>query len=144
MNAASIQKEFRELGDPSIAEHSARFFKTAKGEYGEGDRFLGIRVPVVRKAVRRYRDASLRTTLSLLMSRYHEEVLLASLILVDKFSRGDQGTKKSVYDAYLAHTRWLNNWDIIDCSAHKIVGPWLEDRSRRLLYTLVKSGPSGT
>ncbi|MDJ0877919.1 MAG: DNA alkylation repair protein [Halieaceae bacterium] len=139
MNAATIQKEFRELGDPSVAEHSARFFKTAKGEYGEGDRFLGIRVPVIRKAVRRYRDANLRTTLSLLKSRYHEERLLASLMLVDQFSRGDQTTRKSVYDAYLAHTRWLNNWDIIDGSAHKIVGPWLEDRSRSVLYRLLKS-----
>ncbi len=139
MKAANIQKEFRELGDPSVAAHSARFFKTAKGEYGEGDRFLGIRVPVIRKAVRRYRDANLRTTLSLLKSRYHEERLLASLMLVDQFSRGDQATRKSVYEAYLAHTPWLNNWDIIDCSAHKIVGPWLEDRSRRVLYKLLKS-----
>ena len=139
MNATKIRTEFRKLGDPAIAEHSARFFKTGKGEYGEGDRFLGIRVPIVRQAVKRYRDTRVQSVLSLLKSTYHEERLLAVLMLVDRFERGDENSQRKVYDAYLANTRYLNNWDIVDGSAHKIVGPWLRARSRRVLYRLAKS-----
>ena len=139
MNATDIRAEFRQLGNPAIAEHSARFFKTGKGEYGEGDRFLGIRVPETRKAVKRYREAPMRSVLSLLKSPYHEERLLAALMLVDRFESGDEAAQRNIYDAYLKHTNYLNNWDIIDGSAHKIVGPWLEKRSRRLLYRLAKS-----
>ncbi|MDJ0938213.1 MAG: DNA alkylation repair protein [Woeseiaceae bacterium] len=135
----SIRAEFRPLGDAAIAEHSARFFKTGKGEYGEGDRFLGIRVPVTRKIARRFRNTSLRTTLALLKSAYHEERLLAVLMLVDMFERGDEETRARVIDAYLANTRYINNWDIVDSSAHKIVGAWLETRDRAALDVLAAS-----
>ena len=134
-----IQAEFRALGDPDIAKHSARFFKTGKGEYGEGDRFLGIRVPVTRKYARRYRSATLRTTLALLKSRYHEERLLAVLMLVDRYERGDAAERAGVFEAYLGNLEFVDNWDLVDSSAHKIVGPQLQDQDSSILYRLAES-----
>ena len=119
--------------------HSARFFKTGKGEYGDGDRFLGIRVPVTRSCVRRFRRASLRTLLALLKSKFHEERLLAVLLLVDRYQRGDDAMRRKVYDAYLAHREWVNNWDLVDSSAHLIVGPQLDGGSKAVLYELARS-----
>ena len=139
MTAGSVRREFRRLADPEIAAHSARFFKTGKGEYGEGDRFLGIRVPATRKAARQYRAAPLRSVNALLKSRYHEERLLALLILVAKYTRGDAEERESVFENYLAHRRYINNWDLVDSSAHKIVGPQLQDEPRGLLYELAAS-----
>lgn len=138
--AAAIRNEIRALADPEIAAHSQRFFKTGKGEYGEGDRFLGIRVPVIRRQVKSHRDASLQAILAILRSRWHEERLFAVLALVDRYGRGDDETKKQVFNAYLDHLRFVNNWDLVDSSAHLIVGPWLESRSRRRLRTMSKSG----
>ncbi len=129
----------RSLGDAAIAEHSARFFKTGKGEYGEGDRFLGIRVPVIRKQVRIFRDAPLRSVVALLRSKFHEERLLAVLLLVDKYRRGDAAQKQRIFDLYLEHRAQVNNWDLVDSSAHLIVGPQLESGDRVLLYELAES-----
>ncbi len=131
-----MREVLRELGNSEIAEHSAGFFKTAKGEYGEGDRFLGIRVPVIRQQVRRFRDAPERAVLAILKSKYHEERLLAVLLLVDRYGRGDAATRQRVFDAYLANREQINNWDLVDSSAHLIVGPQLENRDRGLLYEL--------
>lgn len=129
----------RLLGDASIAEHSATFFKTGKGEYGEGDRFHGIRVPVLRRLVRDYRDATDRAVLALLHSPYHEERLLAVLLMVDQFDRGDAARRERVVGNYVNHRHFVNNWDIVDSSAHRILGPWLEHRERDLLYQLAAS-----
>ena len=135
-----MQGELRALGDRDIAAHSMRFFKTGKGEYGAGDRFLGIRVPVLRKQAKRFRDASLAHTTRLLHSSYHEERLCALLMLVDHYSRARNDTdRKAIVDTYLENTRHINNWDLVDCSAHKILGPWLETRNRRLLHRFAKS-----
>ncbi len=139
LSATAIRKELATLGNPQIAEHSQRFFKTGKGEYGEGDRFRGIRVPVIRKQVRRYREASLRAILSLLKSPWHEERLFAVLSLVNRFERGDAARKKEIFDLYLNHAKYVNNWDLVDCSAHLIVGPWLELRGRGRLRVLARS-----
>ena len=142
MSVKKIRTELRALADPVIAEHSARFFKTGPGEYGEGDRFLGIRVPVTRKVARKHRGTPLRTMLSLLKSRYHEERLLAVLMMVDAFQRRDEATRKTIYEAYLDHATYVNNWDIVDSSAHKIVGAWLWDQSkaaRKILHELANS-----
>ena len=138
-SARSVQAEFRLLGDEDIAEHSARFFKTGKGEYGEGDRFLGIRVPVTRTVAKKYQALPMRSVRALLRSPYHEERLLAVLILVRQFERGDADEKQLVFDTYVAMRRFVNNWDLVDSSAHKIVGPGLEDRDRGLLYDLSAS-----
>ncbi len=136
VTAREMRAALRQLGDEKIAEHSAGFFKTGKGEYGEGDRFLGIRVPVIRQQVRRFRDAPERAVLAILRSKYHEERLLAVLLLVDRYGRGDSATRQRVFDAYLANREQINNWDLVDSSAHLIVGPQLENRDRGLLYEL--------
>ncbi len=138
-SAAAIRQDIRARSDEAIAEHAQRFFKTGKGEYGEGDRFLGIRVPVVRKLVRRYRDARISTLISLLKSKWHEERLFAVLSLADRYARGDAAQRKTVFDAYLDNLGQVNNWDLVDGSAHLIIGPHLENRSRRLLYRLARS-----
>jgi 3-methyladenine DNA glycosylase AlkD len=137
--AGQISKVLRELGDPAIAEHSQRFFKTAKGEYGYGDKFLGIRVPVLRKHVKLWQDIRLEQVATLLKSGFHEERLLALLLLVRQFSSGDDDHKTAIYNLYLNHTRYINNWDLVDSSAHLILGPYLERRDRQLLYELSDS-----
>lgn len=119
--------------------HSQRFFKTSKGEYGEGDRFLGIRVPVLRKLTRQIDDVEIDVAGELLESRFHEERLLALLMLVRLFERGDDSTRRSIYRYYLNATDFINNWDLVDSSAPQIVGGWLDTRSRKPLYRLVKS-----
>lgn len=139
MTAAEIQKIARTLGDANIAAHSQRFFKTGPGEYGEGDVFRGIRVPVLRKLARKYRQLPRTEVLTLLTSAYHEDRLLALLILVQAFARGDDPAKHTIYQTYLGHTQWINNWDLVDASAHKIVGPYLERRDREPLYVLAQS-----
>ena len=139
MGIRDIQSTMRALGDTDIAAHSARFFKTGKGEYGEGDQFLGIRVPIVRRQARRFRDTPLATTLKLLQSRYHEERLLALLLMVQRFERGDDAERKAIYQAYLANTRYINGWDLVDGSAHQIVGGYLKNRSHRPLDRLARS-----
>lgn len=137
--AKQVQDEFRARGDATIAAHSARFFKTGKGEYGAGDRFLGIRVPETRSFAGRYRDLSLRSAGALLKSGFHEERLLAVLILVAKYERGDAAERQRVFDTYLSMRRYVNNWDLVDSSAHKIVGPQLMAGDRALLYELAAS-----
>ena len=138
-NATEIRAEFRELGSADIAIHSQRFFKTGAGEYGEGDRFLGIRVPVVRQFVQTHRGIPLRTILSFVRSRYHEERMFGLLALVDCYRSGDDEMKQRVYELYIDNLEYVNNWDLVDATAHLIVGPHLQERSRRPLYRLAKS-----
>lgn len=139
MTARDIQAEFRALQDPDYAANLAWFFKTGPGEYGEGDRFLGIRVPAVRAVAKTHRDLPLRSVRALLKSPFHEERLLALLIMVLQFKRGDEQRRRQIYDTYLAHTEWINNWDLVDLSAYHIVGAWLHERSRRPLRRLARS-----
>ena len=139
MKAKEIQKAFRKLGDAKIAEHSQGFFKTGKGEYGEGDKFLGIRVPVLRKQVSKFKDVSIDELEELLKSKYHEERLWALLALVKKFSKADDKTRKVIYKLYLKNTKHINNWDLVDSSAGQIVGAYLEDKDRGVLYKLAVS-----
>ena len=134
-----MREALHALGNEDIAAHSARFFKSGKGEYGEGDRFIGVRVPVIRAQVKKFRNAPLRAVLSLLKSRWHEERLFAVLLLVDRYRRGDDDEKRRVFDAYIDHRAYVNNWDIVDASAHLIVGPQLEKTARELLYSLADS-----
>ena len=134
-----VMAHMQELSNPKIAEHSLRFFKTGPGEYGEGDKFLGIRVPVTRKVARKFRELSLDQILKLLKSKFHEERLLALFMLVALFKKGDDIEKKNIYNAYLGHTDSINNWDLVDGSAHQIVGGYLFERDRRPLYKLVES-----
>jgi len=135
-----IMDRLHELGDADIAAHSQRFFKTGKGNYGEGDRFLGIRVPTLRKCVREYRAISLDNTLELLKSPFHEVRLLALLILTEKYSSARLVAKQeAIYQFYLNHTEFINNWDLVDCSAEHIVGAYLFSRDRKPIYQLAGS-----
>ena len=134
-----VRAHMQELGNPKIAEHSLRFFKTGPGEYGEGDIFLGIRVPVTREVARKFRELPFGLVLKLVKSKYHEERQLALFMLVALFKKGDDQEKKNIYEAYLDHTDTINNWDLVDGSAHQIVGGYLFERDRKPLYKLVKS-----
>ena len=139
MTLSNQQKTLRKLGDPVIAEHASRFFKTGKGEYGEGDQFLGIRVPVLRKHAKTFRHLSMEKTEQLLQSDFHEERLCALFILVQKYNDGDTSERQQIFELYLRNTRHINGWDLVDASAHKIVGVYLSDRDRGILYQLVHS-----
>lgn len=134
-----IVDHLQSLANPEIAEHSQRFFKTAKGEYGDGDKFLGIRVPVIRQSVKKYIITQLSVTKKLLKSEYHEIRLFALLLLVHQFSKGSSDEQEKIYRVYLNNTRYINNWDLVDSSAHYIVGSYLEDKDKNILYELSKS-----
>ena len=135
----TIHNDLLQLANEQIAEHSQRFFKTGKGEYGEGDIFLGIRVPVLRKLVKKYRGISIAEVRRLLHSKFHEERLLAVLMLVQLFKSGDESEQKLIYDLYLENTGFINNWDIVDISASNIVGAHLYEKDKAPLYDLVQS-----
>ncbi len=140
MAEREILNHLKALANPVIAEHSQRFFKTAKGEYGYGDIFLGIRVPQVRVAVKKFRDTPTSTGARLLKSKYHEIRLFALLLLVDRFNKADIDERKTIYQLYLNNTRYINNWDLVDSSAHKIVGSYLHHKDKSILYELAQSG----
>jgi 3-methyladenine DNA glycosylase AlkD len=139
MKASTLVSRLRQLGDAEIAAHSQRFFKTGPGEYGEGDRFLGIRVPVLRRQAKSQRDTPLEESLKLLRSPFHEVRLFALLLWVDQFADGDEPTRETIYHHYLAHTCYINNWDLVDSSAAQIVGAYLHSRERSVLYRLAAS-----
>jgi 3-methyladenine DNA glycosylase AlkD len=134
-----IHAEVRQLADPEKAKILQRFFKTGPGQYGEGDIFVGIMVPVIRKLVRKYRDIPLGDTLTLLQSPIHEERLLALFILVEKCRKGDDAIRKRIYGLYRKNTRYINNWDLVDLSAEHIVGAYLDGTDRAPLYLLARS-----
>ena len=136
---AAIRAELQELGDPVRATHSLRFFKTGPGEYGEGDKFLGLTVPVMRTLVRKYRALADDAALELLASPWHEERLVALLLLVDGYKRGDERRRQKIHRAYLANARWINNWDLVDSSAEHVVGPHLDAGDISLLEQLARS-----
>ena len=136
---ANIKNEMRKLANKKIAEHSQRFFKTGKGQYGEGDIFLGIRVPVLRKIAKKFRRISLAEVSKLLESKFHEERLLSILMLVNLFKSGDEDDQELIYELYLDKTRFINNWDIVDISAGNIVGAFLFEKDKAPLFRLVFS-----
>jgi 3-methyladenine DNA glycosylase AlkD len=138
-SAKHLQRRLASVADPVRAQSSAWFFKTGPGEYGEGDQFIGIRVPVLRKIALEFRDLSLPAVESLLESRIHEHRLAALEILVAQYERGSEEERQRVFDFYLAHTRRVNNWDLVDASAPYIVGAHLRTRERDLLYDLAQS-----
>jgi 3-methyladenine DNA glycosylase AlkD len=134
-----IQQRLRSFATKEKAAVLRRFFKTGPGQCGEGDTFIGVMVPQVRQMMKEFADAPLSEALKLLRSPVHEERLLALLLLVHQFERGEDGDRKQIYTQYLKSTKYINNWDLVDLSAPKIVGPYLEGRSRQPLYRLVRS-----
>ena len=134
-----LNRDLRQAADPDKAANLRRFFKTGPGEYGEGDVFLGIMVPVIRKLVKKYADLPLTQVQRSLHSKYHEERLLALLILVRKFERGRAADRRKIFDLYLGETGRINNWDLVDLSAPRIVGAYLLERPKDPLYRLAGS-----
>ncbi len=139
INKESLKKELKKSSSPHQAAVLQRFFKTGKGEYGEGDIFLGIKMPELRKLVKRYKDLNISDVLSLLESKIHEYRMTALLILVAKFNEGNEREKKKIFNLYLKNTKYINNWDLIDVTVAHIVGAYLFDKDRAVLYKLAKS-----
>jgi 3-methyladenine DNA glycosylase AlkD len=139
MTADEITKRLRKLGSKQHAAVSQRFFKTGPGEYGEGDIFIGVRVPVLRKLVKEYADLPLDEINNLLTSPIHEERLLALLLMVRRAAKNNEAGRKRIYTLYLENTRFVNNWDLVDTSAEHIVGAYLADKSKSVLYRLAQS-----
>jgi 3-methyladenine DNA glycosylase AlkD len=141
MSLTTIRAELRECASPAKAASLQWFFKTGPGEYGEGDVFLGVSVPRIRILARTHRNLPLDACISLLCSAYHEERLLALFLLVGKYDQADVKIRAHIFRAYLQNIRHVNNWDLVDGSAPHIIGRHLQDRSRRLLYSLARSRP---
>jgi len=139
MNSKTIQSRIRKLGNVKDAGILQWFFKTGPGEYGEGDCFVGVRVPVLRKLVKEFEAADESTLHALLESAVHEDRALALFILVRQFEKGNEADRARICRFYLDHTRRINNWDLVDLSAPQVVGGYLANRSRRPLYRLVRS-----
>lgn len=142
MNAKTASKRLQELSSPEVAAGSARFFKAGPGQYGEGDQFIGVRVPVIRQVAREFRALPLSEVDRLLQSPIHEARLLALLVLVGSLSKCTPEHRQTVYDFYLQRTARVNNWDLVDSSAPPIVGGYLIDRPakvRKVLDSLAKS-----
>ena len=139
VTVAMIRHNLEALSNPGDALFAQRFFKTGPGEYGEGDLFRGIRVPVLRKLSRTLDDAPLPEVIRLLASAFHEDRLLALLMLMRRFGQGDESMREQIYNLYLANTRFINNWDLVDISAEHFVGSFLLHRPRKPLYLLADS-----
>jgi 3-methyladenine DNA glycosylase AlkD len=135
----SLKRALRLVAKKDKSSDPARFFKTGKGEYGEGDIFLGVPVPEQRIIAKEYEDLPLADTKCLLESAIHEERFTALLILVDQYKKGDEKTKKKIFRFYITHTKRINNWDLVDVSARDIVGEYLVSHERVLLYKLARS-----
>lgn len=137
--AEEIQRELEQYIDSVKREYLPRFFKTGKGQYGEGDKFLGVVVPNTRIVAKRHKDAPFEVMAALLQSEWHECRLCALLMLVERFKKSDEKGKKVIYDFYLTQTARINNWDLVDLSAPGIVGEYLKDKPRQDLYRLADS-----
>ncbi len=139
MNSNQVKRELRSYSDKQKAEFYPRFFKTQKGEYGYGDHFIGVTVPHCRLVANKYRNLELSETHKLLNSPIHEERMVALFILIFQFEDADQSTRKNIFNYYVRNKSQINNWDLVDLSSYKIVGSYLLDKPRDLLYKLSKS-----
>lgn len=140
MTKAKVLSALQAEADPEKAAFYPSFFKTGKGEYGEGDKFIGVTVPKQRRIAKKFRELSRGEIAKLLKDRRHECRLTALLILVEQYQRADAPTQSKIAEFYLQNLDYVNNWDLVDSSAHKILGPHLQGGNRQLLYKLVDSG----
>ena len=134
-----VKAELEKLSDPEHAMKLQGFFKTGEGEYGEGDIFLGVRVPDQRRIAKKYKNIPLTSVIELLQSGIHEHRLTALFILTEQFNKGDEEARQRIVDLYLSNAAYVNNWDLVDSSAHKILGAWLVGRPREVLYEMAES-----
>jgi 3-methyladenine DNA glycosylase AlkD len=139
ITAKDISNRLRKMGNKKDALFLQGFFKTGVGQYGEGDIFLGIRVPALRTLAKECHQLPPEKVLPLLRSPYHEERLFALIMFVNAFTRGNESVQKKIYGLYLANTKYINNWDLVDISAPNIVGAYLLTKSKKPLYQLAKS-----
>ena len=139
MRSTEIKTRLRDLGSPEDALFLQRFFKTAPGQYGHGDIFIGVRVPDTRRLLKEFKGLTADDVMPLLRSPVHEERLFALLALVRSFAAGNEAVREQVYRLYLGNTAWINNWDLVDISAPHIVGAFLEGKNSEPLYQLVRS-----
>lgn len=139
MTAEDARTKLKSLASPVAAKLAARFFKTGPGEYGEGDAFIGINVPTLRTVSREYRSMPLDEVEALLHSPVHEERHLALMVLVLQVTKCVEAHRKRVFDLYLGNTRFINNWDLVDCSAPQVVGGYLLTKPKKSLMKLAKS-----
>ena len=139
MSLKKLKFDLLKYSDKKKAKIVQRFFKTGPGEYAEGDIFLGITVPMLRILSKRYQSLAFNETLQLLKSRIHEERLLSLLILILKYRKVDLSEKRKIYKAYLNHSKYVHNWDLVDVSAKHIIGDFLKDKDRTPLYKLARS-----
>ncbi|HTI22464.1 MAG TPA: DNA alkylation repair protein [Kutzneria sp.] len=139
ITAATVSNALAAVADPDSIAAKQRFFRTGPGEYGEGDRFLGVSVPDQRRVARSYKMLALHEIRTLLTTGAHEERLTALFILVLRFAKADETLRGEIVDLYLAHTAFVNNWDLVDSSACQLLGEWLVDRDRSVLDRLAGS-----
>jgi len=134
-----LRKKIKVLGSPEVSKTMKWFFKTGKGEYGEGDVFVGLKVPTQRSLARDFRDLALADLKVLLSSPVHEERLISLFILVDKFVKGTEKKKEIIFRFYLKNRKGINNWDLVDLSAPKIMGKYLLEKDKSILYKFAAS-----
>jgi 3-methyladenine DNA glycosylase AlkD len=139
MGLLEIRKTVKEMTNPELAQFLQRFFKTGKGEYAYGDKFAGIKVPASRIIAKNNVNISLTDLNKLIRSEIHEERLIVLLILVEKFKRANEIDKEKIYKFYLKNKKFINNWDLVDLSAHHIVGGFLFDKKKDILFRLAAS-----
>ncbi len=139
MTLQSLRTDLEKAANPARAKVSQSFFKTGPGEYGEGDIFLGLTVPEIRKIAHQHHGADFSLIANLLKSKIHEERMLALLMLVVRYEQGARVDQNRIVKFYLAYTRYINNWDLVDLSADKILGTYLQEKNRAALYKLAKS-----
>ena len=136
---AELRKKIKSLASSEVAETMQWFFKTGKGDYGEGDIFVGLKAPTQRKIAREFKNLELSELKILLDSKIHEERLISLFILVDKYEKSSETEKKKIFSFYLKNRKGINNWDLVDLSAPKIVGKHLLKKDRGLLFKFALS-----
>ena len=135
----TITNRLQALSDAEKREIFPKFFKAGKGEYGEGDRFLGVTVPNIRAIAKLHKDISIEEIRELIQSEWHEVRLCALIIMVEKSKKKDEVLRKELFNLYLSQTKRINNWDLVDLSCRFIIGEYLLDKSRDILYQLAQS-----
>ena len=135
----NLRKDVQALANPKKAKLVQGYFKTGPGQYGEGDIFLGLTVPQSRSIAVKYKDLAYLEISALLNSKNHEERFIALVILIHNYKYGNEKDRKKIYNFYLKHLRYINNWDLVDLSAHSILGAWLMDKDRKMLLKLATS-----
>lgn len=136
---SELRKKIKLLASPEVSKTMQWFFKTGRGEYGEGDQFIGLKVPTQRKLAREFRDLNLKEIKILLHSPVHEERLISLFILVERYEKGDDKLKQKIFSFYVSNRKGVNNWDLVDLSAPKIVGKHLLNRDKVLLFNFALS-----